>query len=203
MPHPLIGLLRSGPSRPPTGGVLRTLSLTESAVRKVGAISASRLAVPRRRLSLRVFDFGGARPPRLRDSRSGAPQVRWRPARKVMRRLATRSLRRVKDQSWVMRGHLGPVRARPSTARFAWFGGALKESRVETVNGSVDVAFAKASSYRYTSDRDGRSRGIRIPGRGEVDPWWRSAATTRPKTSCETVKGRSAQANDSQCPYRL
>jgi DUF4097 and DUF4098 domain-containing protein YvlB len=73
------------------------------------------------------------------------------------------------------------------------FRGALKESRVETVNGSVDVAFAKASSIRYDLETvNGRIEGdLAIPVEGKFGPKEARGSYNGGAESlrCETVNG--------------
>ena len=73
------------------------------------------------------------------------------------------------------------------------FRGPLKESRVETVNGSVDVAFARASSIRYTLETvNGRIEGdFDIPVEGKFGPKEARGSYNGGAESlrCETVNG--------------
>lgn len=93
-----------------------------------------------------------------------------------------------------LRDVFGPVRATTvnGSVRIV-FRGALKESHVETVNGSVDVAFDRGSSIRYTLETvNGRIEGdfdLAVQGKygpKEARGTYNGGAET---LRCETVNG--------------
>lgn len=174
-----------------------TLRLTEILVRKVGDEIRLETVNPRRRRLFGFLDFGWRNAhvdyeihiPALTHARLETCNGRVL-ATGFGNSIACDAV----NGSIELRDVFGPVRATTvnGSVRIV-FRGNLKESRIETVNGSVDVAFARASSIRYNLETvNGRIEGdFDIPVEGKFGPKEARGSYNGGAESlrCETVNG--------------
>jgi DUF4097 and DUF4098 domain-containing protein YvlB len=174
-----------------------TLRLTEIRVRKSGDEIQLETVNPRRRRLFGFLDFGWRNAhvdyeihmPALAQARLETCN-----GRVIATGLGNSIACDAVNGSIELRDVFGPVRATTvnGSVRIV-FRGPLKESRVETVNGSVDVAFDRASSIRYTLETvNGRIEGdFDLAVEGKYGPKEARGSYNGGAESlrCETVNG--------------
>ena len=174
-----------------------TLRLTEIRVRKSGDEIQLETVNPRRRRLFGFLDFGWRNAhvdyeihmPALAQARLETCN-----GRVIATGLGNSIACDAVNGSIELRDVFGPVRATTvnGSVRIV-FRGSLKESRIETVNGSVDVAFDRASSVRYTLETvNGRIEGdFDLAVEGKYGPKEARGSYNGGAESlrCETVNG--------------
>ena len=175
-----------------------TLKLTEIRVQKVGDEIQVETVNPKRRPPLRLPRLrvlGRAR--RLRAPDPGQTDVRFETCNGKLVASGFAGTSPATPSTARSSSPASPVRrARTrSTARCAWPSRARsRKTRIETVNGSIDVAFDKSSSVRYDLETvNGHIEGdLRHARRGQVRTRRKPAAATTAAAEplhCETVNG--------------